>query len=177
MKIIKKQIKLILLLFGLMILFQSCSENPPKPETDNSIFLEINKEVLFETIDNGNDLFKPTYSRFTNNKMAPIEIWHDLVIWGEGCYSYLNKNYSLIYPNGTVDITKDSENEFQITINTILIGGEVDITEEQIITYKITGNLLEIEKKRYEDNLLEFITTSTWTKSSQNMDYLNMCGS
>ena len=119
--------KTFILYINIIFLLFSCSKNLPGTENDNSMFLEINKDVLFETIDNGNDLFKPTYSRFTNNKMSPIEIWVDLVIWGEGCYSYLNRDYTVTNPDSLVDITKDSENEFQITIITIMTGGEVDI--------------------------------------------------
>jgi hypothetical protein len=167
--------KTFILYINIIFLLFSCSKNLPDTETDNSIFLEINKDILFETIANGNDLFKLTYSRFTNNKMAPIEIWVDLVIWGEGCYSYLNRDYTVTNPDSSVNITIDSENEFQITIITIMTGGEVDIAAEQIITYKITGDLLEIEEIMYEDNILEFINTSTWTRSSQSIVNLTMC--
>jgi hypothetical protein len=167
--------KTFILYINIIFLLFSCSKNLPDTETDNSIFLEINKDILFETIANGNDLFKLTYSRFTINKMAPIEIWADLVIWGEGCYSYLNRDYTVTNPDSSVNITIDSENEFQITIITIMTGGEVDIVAEQIITYRIRGGLLEIEKISYEDNILEFITTSKWTTSSQNIGDLTMC--
>jgi len=162
-----------ILVINLIFLLFSCSENPPEPETDISIFLEKNKDVLFEK---HNPIIKSRmpYCRFINNIMTPIEEWSDLVIWGEGCYSYIKKDYSCCYDS--IEINKDSENEFQfILINNYMSGYGVLTEGKTIITYKITGTLLEISQKNYDDNVVYNSITSTWTKSSQNIDNLNIC--
>ena len=105
------------------------------------------------------------YCRFTNNLMTPIEEWYDIIIWGDGCYRYSNKDYSCCYDSH--EITKDSATEFQFVL--------IHNSWKAIRTYKITGNILEIKDEGYDDNILSYNSLSTWTKSSRNINNLTMC--
>jgi len=56
------------------------------------------------------------------------------------------------------------------------MSGDGVLTEgKSITTYKITGNILEIKDEHYDDNILKSNSSSTFTKSSRNIDNLTMC--
>ena len=163
--------KNVVLLISLVFIL-GCSTDKPVPETDINIFLEINKDVLYEQY-NPVDVLRMPYCRFKNNLMTPIEEWYDIIIWGDGCYRYSNKDYSCCYDSH--EITKDSATEFQFVLIHNYMSGNVLTEGKTITTYKITGNILEIKDEGYDDNMLSYNSLSTWTKSSRNINNLTMC--
>ena len=161
-------------IFLISIVFSlGCSTDNPEPETDISIFLETNKGVLYEKY-NPTDVLRMPYCRFTNNLMAPIEEWYDLVLWGEGCYRHSNMDYSCCYDSH--EITKDSATEFQfVLINNHMSGDGILTESKRIKTFKISGDILEIKEENYDDNIIKSNWSSTYNKSSRNIDNLKMC--
>ena len=151
----------IIYLFVLLIFVIGCN----KPEDDilndtNSIITFLEKfEGTVWLKDNPKQVL---FLRFINRTETPLEYW----IKDISCYHYTLER---IYDDTTLAINLENVLEFRYYRN-------IDATDYiNIITIEVFDNIMLLESKHYEDDILVSIENLNYDKSIEDVDKLPLC--
>lgn len=153
--------KKIIYLFVLSIFVIGCS----KPDDD--ISNDSNSNITFLEKFEGTVWLKDTqkqvlFLRFINRSETPLEYW----IKDISCYNYTLER---IYDDTTLYINLENVLGFRYYRN-------IDATDYiNIITIEVLDNIMLLESKHYEDDILVSIEYLNYDKSIEDVDKLPLC--